>query len=151
MVALRVGGLLRLENRLALSDPFVSSTLSPLSPFGNGGRGVLPAESVRAGRCRGLRRWATGAQHRSCGGAPSKSHFTAAAPGGQNDFHCHAGNLPGPINVIGDGGSTPRRCRDLYHGGSWMRHFVAAAGCFMLSGMVRLGEWFVRQGVGGVS
>ncbi len=39
----------------------------------------------------------------------------------------------------------------MYHGGSWMRHFVAAAGCFMLSGMVRLGEWFVRQGVGGVS
>ena len=39
----------------------------------------------------------------------------------------------------------------IYHGGSWMRHFMAAAGSFMLSGMVRLGEWFVRQGVGGVS
>src|ERR1041385_7336898 len=24
----------------------------------------------------------------------------------------------------------------MYHGGSWMRHFVAACGCFLLSGMV---------------
>ena len=39
----------------------------------------------------------------------------------------------------------------IYQGGSWMRHFVAAAGCFMLSGMVRLAEWFVQQGTGGVS
>jgi hypothetical protein len=39
----------------------------------------------------------------------------------------------------------------VYQGGSWMRHFVAAAGCFMLSGMVRLAEWFVQQGIGGVS
>jgi hypothetical protein len=39
----------------------------------------------------------------------------------------------------------------MYHGGSWMRHFAAAAGCFMLSGIVRLGEWFVQQGTGGVS
>jgi hypothetical protein len=39
----------------------------------------------------------------------------------------------------------------VYQGASWMRHFVAAAGCFMLSGVVRLGEWFIQQGVGGVS
>jgi hypothetical protein len=39
----------------------------------------------------------------------------------------------------------------MHRGGSWMRHFMAAAGCFMLSGIVRLGEWFVEQGVGGVS
>jgi hypothetical protein len=39
----------------------------------------------------------------------------------------------------------------MYHGGSWMRHFAAAAGCFMLSGIVRLAEWFVEQGAGGVS
>ena len=39
----------------------------------------------------------------------------------------------------------------MYHGGSWMRHFMAAAGCFMLSGMVRLAEWFIQQGLGGVS
>ena len=39
----------------------------------------------------------------------------------------------------------------MYQGGQWMRHFVAAACCFMLSGIVRLAEWFVRQGSGGVS
>jgi hypothetical protein len=39
----------------------------------------------------------------------------------------------------------------VYHGGSWMRHFMAAAGCFMLSGFVRLAEWFIQQGLGGVS
>jgi hypothetical protein len=32
----------------------------------------------------------------------------------------------------------------MYPGGSWMRHFMAAAGCFMLSGIVRLAEWFVQ-------
>lgn len=39
----------------------------------------------------------------------------------------------------------------MYQGGSWMRNFLAAAGCFMLSGIVRLAEWFVQQGSGGVS
>jgi hypothetical protein len=38
-----------------------------------------------------------------------------------------------------------------YQGGTWMRHFLAAAGCFMLSGIVRLAEWFIEQGAGGVS
>jgi len=38
----------------------------------------------------------------------------------------------------------------MYGGGDWMRHFLVAAGCFMLSGMVRLSEWFIVQGVGGV-
>lgn len=33
----------------------------------------------------------------------------------------------------------------------WMRHFVAAALCLMLSGLVRLGEFFVLQGTGGVT
>lgn len=33
----------------------------------------------------------------------------------------------------------------------WMRHFVAAALCLMLSGFVRLGEFFVLQGTGGVT
>ena len=37
------------------------------------------------------------------------------------------------------------------YGGSWMRHLVAAVGCFILSGMVRLAEWFIEQGTGGVS
>jgi hypothetical protein len=39
----------------------------------------------------------------------------------------------------------------VYQGSDWMRHFLAAAGCFMLSGIVRLAEWFVMQGTGGVS
>jgi uncharacterized membrane protein len=39
----------------------------------------------------------------------------------------------------------------IYQGASWMRHFAAAAGCFMLSGIVRLAEWFVQQGAGGLS
>jgi hypothetical protein len=33
----------------------------------------------------------------------------------------------------------------------WMRHFVAAALCLMLSGLLRLGEFFVLQGTGGVT
>ena len=38
----------------------------------------------------------------------------------------------------------------MYGGGDWMRHFLVAAGCFMLSGIVRLSEWFIEQGVAGV-
>ena len=33
----------------------------------------------------------------------------------------------------------------------WMRHFVAAGLCLLLSGLVRLAEFFVLQGTGGVS
>jgi hypothetical protein len=39
----------------------------------------------------------------------------------------------------------------VYPGSDWMRHFVAAAACFMLSGIVRLAEWFVTHGTGGIS
>jgi hypothetical protein len=39
----------------------------------------------------------------------------------------------------------------VYYGGVWMRHFVVAALCLMLSGLLRLAEWFVAQGLGGVS
>jgi hypothetical protein len=39
----------------------------------------------------------------------------------------------------------------MYPGGSWMRHWMAAAGCFMLSGVVRLAEWWIEQGAAGVS
>jgi len=38
----------------------------------------------------------------------------------------------------------------MYGGGDWMRHFFVAARCFMLSGIVRLSEWFIQQGVGGI-
>ena len=33
----------------------------------------------------------------------------------------------------------------------WMRHFVAAALCLLLSGLLRLAEFFVIQGTGGVT
>jgi hypothetical protein len=38
----------------------------------------------------------------------------------------------------------------MYGGSNWMRHFLVAAGCFMLSGIVRLSEWFIQQGVAGI-
>jgi len=39
----------------------------------------------------------------------------------------------------------------IHHTGNWMRHFLAAGLCLLLSGILRLGEYFVQQGVGGVS
>ena len=39
----------------------------------------------------------------------------------------------------------------IHHACNWMRHFLAAGLCLLLSGIVRLGEYFVQQGVGGVS
>jgi hypothetical protein len=33
----------------------------------------------------------------------------------------------------------------------WMRHFVAAGLCLLLSGLMRLAEFFVTQGTGGVT
>jgi hypothetical protein len=33
----------------------------------------------------------------------------------------------------------------------WMRHFVAAGLCLLLSGLVRLAEFFVARGTGGVT
>jgi len=34
---------------------------------------------------------------------------------------------------------------------SWMRHFCAAGLCLMISGLLRLAEFFVAQGTGGVT
>ena len=34
---------------------------------------------------------------------------------------------------------------------SWMRHFAAAGMCLLVSGLLRLGEFFVTQGTGGVT
>ena len=34
---------------------------------------------------------------------------------------------------------------------SWMRHFAAAGLCLLLSGLLRLGEFFVAHGTGGVT
>lgn len=39
----------------------------------------------------------------------------------------------------------------IYPGAPWTRHIVAALACFGLSGLLRLAEFFVAQGTGGVS
>jgi len=39
----------------------------------------------------------------------------------------------------------------IYPGMPWARHFAAAAMALMLSGLLRLAEWFVAKGVGGIS
>ena len=39
----------------------------------------------------------------------------------------------------------------IYPGAPWARHLAAAMVCFGLSGALRLAEFFVAQGVGGVS
>jgi hypothetical protein len=39
----------------------------------------------------------------------------------------------------------------IYHGMPWIRHFAAAGMALALSGLVRLAEFFVRRGVGGIS
>ena len=39
----------------------------------------------------------------------------------------------------------------IYPGAPWARHVVAAMTCFGLSGLLRLAEYFVAQGAGGVS
>ena len=39
----------------------------------------------------------------------------------------------------------------VYAGGIWMRHFAAAAMCLSLSGLLRLAEWFITKGLGGIS
>src|SRR5919199_1914724 len=38
----------------------------------------------------------------------------------------------------------------VYAGGVWMRHFAAAAMCLALSGLLRLAEWFISKGLGGI-
>jgi hypothetical protein len=39
----------------------------------------------------------------------------------------------------------------IYPGAPWARHVLAAMACFGLSGLLRLAEFFVAQGMGGVS
>lgn len=39
----------------------------------------------------------------------------------------------------------------IYPGAPWARHVLAAMACFGLSGLLRLAEYFVAQGMGGVS
>ena len=39
----------------------------------------------------------------------------------------------------------------LYSGMPWIRHFAAAGMALALSGLLRLAEFFVRRGLGGIS
>ena len=39
----------------------------------------------------------------------------------------------------------------IYPGAPWARHVIAAMACFGLSGLLRMAEYFVAQGTGGVS
>jgi hypothetical protein len=39
----------------------------------------------------------------------------------------------------------------LYHGSPWIRHFAAAGMALALSGLLRLAEFFVQRGTGGIS
>ena len=39
----------------------------------------------------------------------------------------------------------------IYHGMPWARHFAAAGMALMLSGLLRLAEFFVARGTGGIS
>jgi hypothetical protein len=39
----------------------------------------------------------------------------------------------------------------IHFAGSWMRHFLAAGLCLLVSGFVRLAEFFVQRGTGGVT
>ena len=39
----------------------------------------------------------------------------------------------------------------FHYSSAWMRHFAAAGMCLLVSGLLRLAEWFVIQGEGGVS
>ena len=39
----------------------------------------------------------------------------------------------------------------VHHSEEWMKHFLAAGLCLLLSGFVRLAEFFVLHGTGGVS
>jgi len=39
----------------------------------------------------------------------------------------------------------------FHYSSAWMRHFAAAGLCLLVSGLLRLAEFFVSQGTGGVS
>ena len=52
---------------------------------------------------------------------------------------------------VAAGGLTLATGERLHFAGSWMRHFLAAGLCLLVSGFVRLAEFFVQRGVGGVT
>ena len=38
----------------------------------------------------------------------------------------------------------------IHHAMPWMRHFAAAGMCLLLSGLLRLAEFFIQHGAGGI-
>ena len=64
------------------------------------------------------------------------------------------GNVLMPIYAaveVAAGGLALATGERIHFAGSWMRHFLAAGLCLLVSGLVRLAEYFVQQGVGGVT
>lgn len=57
------------------------------------------------------------------------------------------GALQVALGVLHFGGILER----VHIGHSYLRNFVSAGCCFMISGLLRLAEFFVDQGTGGVS
>jgi hypothetical protein len=53
---------------------------------------------------------------------------------------------PSSPSVLAYGGVGHR----IYHGSPWIRHFAAAGMALVLSGLLRLAEFFVQRGVGGI-
>jgi hypothetical protein len=54
------------------------------------------------------------------------------------------------LEVAAGGASLVSNMR-IHHTANWQRHFLAAGLCLLLSGLLRLAEYFVTQGVGGVT
>ena len=64
------------------------------------------------------------------------------------------GNVLMPIYAaveVAAGGLALATGERIHFAGSWMRHFLAAGLCLMVSGLVRLAEYFVQHGTGGVT
>jgi hypothetical protein len=54
------------------------------------------------------------------------------------------------LEVVAGGVSLATDIR-VHYSSSWQRHFFAAGLCLLVSGFLRLAEFFVAQGVGGVT
>jgi len=53
------------------------------------------------------------------------------------------------LEVAAGGVSIASNMR-IHHTSNWQRHFLSAALCLLISGLLRLAEFFVTQGTGGV-
>jgi hypothetical protein len=53
------------------------------------------------------------------------------------------------LEVAAGGVSLASNMR-IHHTSNWQRHFLSAGLCLLISGFLRLAEYFVTQGTGGV-